>query len=99
MGKFIKGGYLPPDDPAFRQGPQIYSPRTAMSREARNELIAAKRVCDAVIAVVNDTPTGATMFALSCRWFARLHARGLGPDRDAASRLARPPVADSVVRL
>jgi hypothetical protein len=30
-----------------------------MSREDRNALLTAKRVCDAVIATVNDTPTGA----------------------------------------
>jgi hypothetical protein len=30
-----------------------------MSREDRNALLTAKRICDAVIAVVNDTPTGA----------------------------------------
>jgi hypothetical protein len=30
-----------------------------MSREDRNALLTAKRVCDAVIAVVNETPAGA----------------------------------------
>ena len=30
-----------------------------MSREDRNKLILAKRVCDAVIATVNEMPTGA----------------------------------------
>jgi hypothetical protein len=30
-----------------------------MSREDRNALLTAKRVCDAVIATVNETPDGA----------------------------------------